>query len=60
MQHFYSIAAIPSPFPQDPCGEKYTRETLGQVDEASRIEKNVPNVCFHLPWAHQHVQHFLV
>ena len=34
MQHFHIIAAIPSPLPQDPRGEKSTRETSRQVDEA--------------------------
>ena len=42
MQHFHIIAAIPSPLPQDPHGEKYTRETSGQVDEALRTEGQIP------------------
>ena len=33
MQHFHIIAAIPSPLPQDPRGEKSTRETKQQILE---------------------------
>ena len=42
MQHFHIIAAILSPLPQDPCGEQSTRDTLGQVDEAPRTERQIP------------------
>ena len=33
MQHFHIIAAIPSPLPQDPCGEQSTREIEQQIPE---------------------------
>ena len=33
MQHFHIIAAILSPFPQDPRGEQSTRETEQQIPE---------------------------
>ena len=33
MQHFHIISTIPSPFPQDPRGEQYNRETEQQILE---------------------------
>ena len=33
MEHFHIIAAIPIPFPQDPCGKQSTRETEQQIPE---------------------------
>ena len=42
MQHFHIIAALPSPFPQDPHSEQSTRETSGQVDEAPGTEGQIP------------------
>ena len=42
MQHFHIIAAILSPFLQDPRGEQSTRETSGQVDEAPGIGGQIP------------------
>ena len=33
MQHFHIIATIPSPLPQDPCGEQSTREIEQQIPE---------------------------
>ena len=33
IQHFHIIIAIPSPFPQDACGEQSTRETEQQIPE---------------------------
>ena len=42
MQNFHITVAIANPFPQDPCGEQYTRDTLEQVDEALGTEWKIP------------------
>ena len=42
MQHFHIIVAIMNPFPQNPQGDKSTRETSQQVDEAPGTERRIP------------------
>ena len=42
MQHFHIITTILNPLPQDPHGEKSTRETSEQVDEAPGTTQQIP------------------